>query len=100
MNGSSISLLKLLLKISDSQMFMLYSSCLCVCLLYRSYYESNDLPSALSVIEEALARHPTLVSDDFINMAAELYISSRQYNKALQVRHCVPACVKECVCVC
>ncbi|XP_005748128.1 general transcription factor 3C polypeptide 3 isoform X1 [Pundamilia nyererei] len=51
----------------------------------KSYYESSDLPSALSVIEEALARHPDLVSDDFINMAAELYITNRQYNKALQV---------------
>ncbi|XP_030611893.1 general transcription factor 3C polypeptide 3 isoform X2 [Archocentrus centrarchus] len=51
----------------------------------KSYYENNDLPSALSVIEEALVRHPNLVSDDFINMAAELYITSRQYNKALQV---------------
>ena len=60
--------------------------------LFRSYYESNDLPSALSVIEEALARHPTLVSDDFINMAAELYIASRQYNKALQVHLCVSLC--------
>lgn len=43
------------------------------------------MASALSVIEEALARHPTLVSDDFINMAAELYISSHQYSKAMKV---------------
>lgn len=53
---------------------------------FRSYYESNDLPSALSVIEEGLSRHPSLVGDDFVNMAAELYISSRQHSKALQVR--------------
>uniref|UniRef100_A0A4W6EVU5 General transcription factor IIIC, polypeptide 3 n=1 Tax=Lates calcarifer TaxID=8187 RepID=A0A4W6EVU5_LATCA len=84
----------LLLPMEDGEHFMQLSKDMA-----KSYYESNDLPSALSVIEEALARHPTLVSDDFINMAAELYISSRQYNKALQVRHCVPACVKECVCV-
>lgn len=51
----------------------------------RSYYESNDLASALGVIEDALVRHPDLVSDDFINMAAELYIASRQYSKALEV---------------
>ncbi|PWA32270.1 hypothetical protein CCH79_00013138 [Gambusia affinis] len=51
----------------------------------KSYYESNDLPSALSVIEEGLARHPGLVSDDFLNMAAELYICNRQYKKTLQV---------------
>uniref|UniRef100_A0A3B3Y7V0 General transcription factor IIIC, polypeptide 3 n=1 Tax=Poecilia mexicana TaxID=48701 RepID=A0A3B3Y7V0_9TELE len=52
----------------------------------KSYYESNDLPSALSVIEEGLARHPGLVSDDFLNMAAELYICNRQYKKTLQVQ--------------
>ncbi|XP_020513141.2 general transcription factor 3C polypeptide 3 [Labrus bergylta] len=51
----------------------------------KSYYESNDLTSALGVIEDALARHPDLVSDDFINMTAELYIANRQYNKALEV---------------
>uniref|UniRef100_A0A3Q4AG37 Uncharacterized protein n=1 Tax=Mola mola TaxID=94237 RepID=A0A3Q4AG37_MOLML len=51
----------------------------------KSYYESNDLTSALGVIEEALLRHPSLVTDDFINMAAELYIANRQYKKALQV---------------
>ncbi|XP_028320826.1 general transcription factor 3C polypeptide 3 isoform X2 [Gouania willdenowi] len=51
----------------------------------KSYYESNDVPAALNVIEEALGRHPTLVSDDFINMAAELHVASRQHWKALQV---------------
>ncbi|KAM9828933.1 general transcription factor 3C polypeptide 3 [Syngnathus typhle] len=51
----------------------------------KSYYESSDLPSALGVIEQALVRHPDLVSDDIINMAAELYITNRQYEKALEV---------------
>ncbi|XP_034030217.1 general transcription factor 3C polypeptide 3 isoform X2 [Thalassophryne amazonica] len=51
----------------------------------KSYYESNDLPAALGVTEEALVRHADLVTDDFVNMAAELYIANRQYNKALQV---------------
>ncbi|XP_049609404.1 general transcription factor 3C polypeptide 3 [Syngnathus scovelli] len=51
----------------------------------KSYYESSDLPSALGVIEQALARHPDLVSDDIINMAAELYITNHQYEKALEV---------------
>lgn len=51
----------------------------------KSYYESNDLPAALGVIEEALTRHPDLVSDDVVNMAAELYISSHKYNKAIEV---------------
>uniref|UniRef100_A0A3Q2CBT9 Uncharacterized protein n=1 Tax=Cyprinodon variegatus TaxID=28743 RepID=A0A3Q2CBT9_CYPVA len=57
----------------------------------KSYYESNDLPSALSVVEEALTRHPGLVTDDFVNMAAELYICSRQFKEALQV------CIRESV---
>lgn len=52
----------------------------------RSYYESNDLASALGVMEEALERHPDLVSDDLINMAAELHTANRQHGKALQVR--------------
>ncbi|XP_039998519.1 general transcription factor 3C polypeptide 3 isoform X2 [Xiphias gladius] len=69
-----------LLPLEDGEHFMQLSKDMA-----KSYYESNDLPSALSVVEEALARHPTLVSDDFINMAAELYIASHQYNKALQV---------------
>uniref|UniRef100_A0A3B4Y0J7 General transcription factor IIIC, polypeptide 3 n=1 Tax=Seriola lalandi dorsalis TaxID=1841481 RepID=A0A3B4Y0J7_SERLL len=69
-----------LLPLEDGEHFMQLSKDMA-----KSYYESNDLPSALSVIEEALARHPNLVSDDFINMAAELYIASRQYSKAMQV---------------
>ncbi|XP_029696646.1 general transcription factor 3C polypeptide 3 [Takifugu rubripes] len=51
----------------------------------KSYYESNDLAAALGIIEEALDRHPELVSDDFVNMAAELNIASHHYSKALQV---------------
>lgn len=66
-------------------MFGQTAALMSVSLLFRSYYESSDLPAALSVIEEALARHPNLVSDDFTNMAAELYIANRQHNKALEV---------------
>uniref|UniRef100_H3D6V2 General transcription factor IIIC, polypeptide 3 n=1 Tax=Tetraodon nigroviridis TaxID=99883 RepID=H3D6V2_TETNG len=51
----------------------------------KSYYESNDLGAALGIIEEALDRHPGLVSDDFVNMAAELNIAKHNYSKALQV---------------
>ncbi|XP_037617972.1 general transcription factor 3C polypeptide 3 [Sebastes umbrosus] len=69
-----------LLPMEDGEHFMQLSKDMA-----KSYFESNDLPSALGVIEEALARHPSLVSDDFINMAAELYIANHQYNKALQV---------------
>ncbi|XP_054479864.1 general transcription factor 3C polypeptide 3 isoform X2 [Anoplopoma fimbria] len=69
-----------LLPMEDGEHFMQLSKDMA-----KSYYESNDLPSALGVIEDALERHPSLVSDDFINMAAELLIANRQYNKALQV---------------
>uniref|UniRef100_A0A3B3HR54 General transcription factor IIIC, polypeptide 3 n=1 Tax=Oryzias latipes TaxID=8090 RepID=A0A3B3HR54_ORYLA len=69
-----------LLPLEDGEHFMQLSKDMA-----KSYYESNDLPSALSVIEEGLSRHPSLVGDDFVNMAAELYISSRQHSKALQV---------------
>ncbi|KAK2880249.1 general transcription factor 3C polypeptide 3 isoform X1 [Channa argus] len=70
----------LLLPLEDGEHFMQLSKDMA-----KSYYESNDLPSALSVIKEALVRHPTLVSDDFINMAAELYIANHEYKTALQV---------------
>ncbi|XP_024153735.1 general transcription factor 3C polypeptide 3 [Oryzias melastigma] len=70
----------LLLPLEDGEQFMQLSKDMA-----RSYYESNDLPAALGVIEEALSRHPGLVGDDFVNMAAELYISSRKHSKALQV---------------
>uniref|UniRef100_A0A1A7X1H4 General transcription factor IIIC, polypeptide 3 n=1 Tax=Iconisemion striatum TaxID=60296 RepID=A0A1A7X1H4_9TELE len=69
-----------LLPLEDGEHFMQLSKDMA-----KSYYESNDLTSALGVIEEALTRHPTLVSDDVVNMAAELYISSRRYKDALQV---------------
>uniref|UniRef100_A0AAR2LX04 General transcription factor IIIC, polypeptide 3 n=1 Tax=Pygocentrus nattereri TaxID=42514 RepID=A0AAR2LX04_PYGNA len=52
----------------------------------KSYYESNELSSAIGVMEEALDRHPELVSHECVNMAAELYIANHQYGKALQVR--------------
>uniref|UniRef100_A0A674AS70 General transcription factor IIIC, polypeptide 3 n=1 Tax=Salmo trutta TaxID=8032 RepID=A0A674AS70_SALTR len=55
----------------------------------KSYYESSDLPSAMGVMEEALRRHPELVTDESINMAAELYIANHQHGKALQVGVCV-----------
>lgn len=54
----------------------------------KSYYESSDLPSAMGVMEEALRRHPELVTDESINMAAELYIANHQHSKALQ---CFPS---------
>nr|XP_020471016.1 general transcription factor 3C polypeptide 3 isoform X2 [Monopterus albus] len=70
----------LLLPLEDGEYFMQLSKDMA-----KSYYESNDLPAALGVVKEALTRHPTLVSDDFVNMAAELYIANHQYSEALQV---------------
>ncbi|XP_046887097.1 general transcription factor 3C polypeptide 3 isoform X2 [Hypomesus transpacificus] len=63
----------------------------------KSYYESSDLTSAIGVIEDSLGRHPELVNDEIINMAAELYIANHQYGKALQVliRFCHIVLVKE-----
>ncbi|KAM9766534.1 general transcription factor 3C polypeptide 3 isoform 2-T2 [Menidia menidia] len=69
-----------LLPMEDGEHFMQLSKDMA-----KSYYESNDLSSAQSVIDEALERHPSLVSDDFLNMAAELYISNHQYKEALQI---------------
>ncbi|KAJ8252810.1 hypothetical protein GJAV_G00205870 [Gymnothorax javanicus] len=51
----------------------------------KSYYETSDLQAAIGVMEEALSRHPDLVSHECVNMAAELYIANRQHKKALQV---------------
>ncbi|KAF4074934.1 hypothetical protein AMELA_G00228980 [Ameiurus melas] len=51
----------------------------------KSYYESSDLPSAIGVMEEALSRHPELVTHECVNMAAELFVANHQYGKALEV---------------
>ncbi|XP_066544573.1 general transcription factor 3C polypeptide 3 [Amia ocellicauda] len=51
----------------------------------KSYYETSDLPSAIGVMQEALDRHPGLVSVEAVNMAAELYIANRQHRRALKV---------------
>ncbi|XP_063067966.1 general transcription factor 3C polypeptide 3 [Engraulis encrasicolus] len=50
----------------------------------KSYYESSELLSAIGVMEEALKRHPELVTHECVNMAAELYIANHQHMKALQ----------------
>lgn len=46
------------------------------------------MPSAIGVMEEALCRHPELVTPECVNMAAELFIANHQYLKALEVRTC------------
>ncbi|OCT86295.1 hypothetical protein XELAEV_18019987mg [Xenopus laevis] len=51
----------------------------------KSYYETNDIASAIGTIEEALAKHQNLVAIEDVNIAAELYISNKQYDKALDV---------------
>lgn len=52
---------------------------------FRSYYEANDSASAINIIEEAFSKHQGLVSMEDVNIAAELYISNKQYDKALEV---------------
>uniref|UniRef100_UPI00398E6898 general transcription factor 3C polypeptide 3 isoform X1 n=1 Tax=Pristiophorus japonicus TaxID=55135 RepID=UPI00398E6898 len=51
----------------------------------KSYYETNDITSAIGVMEEALSKHQNLVSAEDVNMAAELYLSSKQYDKTLAI---------------
>ncbi|XP_018432472.1 PREDICTED: general transcription factor 3C polypeptide 3 [Nanorana parkeri] len=51
----------------------------------KSYYETNDVASAIVIIEEAFAKHQNLVAIEDVNIAAELYISNNQYDKALEV---------------
>ncbi|RXM27812.1 General transcription factor 3C polypeptide 3 [Acipenser ruthenus] len=69
-----------LLPPSDGEHFMQLSRDMA-----KSYYETNDLVSAIGVMEEALAKHPSLVTAEGVNMAAELYISNKEYPKALEV---------------
>uniref|UniRef100_A0A7M4ERU6 Ral transcription factor IIIC subunit 3 n=1 Tax=Crocodylus porosus TaxID=8502 RepID=A0A7M4ERU6_CROPO len=51
----------------------------------KSYYEANDVTSAIEIIEEAFTKHQSLVSMEDVNIAAELYISCKQYDKALAI---------------
>uniref|UniRef100_A0AAY4BKB0 General transcription factor IIIC, polypeptide 3 n=1 Tax=Denticeps clupeoides TaxID=299321 RepID=A0AAY4BKB0_9TELE len=53
----------------------------------KSYYESSELTSAIGVMEEALNRHPELVTHECVNMAAELYIANHQHSKSLEVEN-------------
>ncbi|XP_030636502.1 general transcription factor 3C polypeptide 3 [Chanos chanos] len=63
----------------DGQQFMQLSRDMA-----KSYYESSELSSAIGVMEEALNRHPELVTHECVNMAAELYIANHQHGKALE----------------
>ncbi|XP_040261605.1 general transcription factor 3C polypeptide 3 [Bufo bufo] len=51
----------------------------------KIYYETNDVASAIVIIEEAFSKHQNLVAIEDVNIAAELYISNNQYEKALEV---------------
>uniref|UniRef100_A0A670ID27 Ral transcription factor IIIC subunit 3 n=1 Tax=Podarcis muralis TaxID=64176 RepID=A0A670ID27_PODMU len=51
----------------------------------KSYYEANDITAAIEIMEEAFGKHQNLVSMEDVNIAAELYISNKQYDKALAV---------------
>uniref|UniRef100_A0A8B9C536 Ral transcription factor IIIC subunit 3 n=2 Tax=Anser TaxID=8842 RepID=A0A8B9C536_9AVES len=59
----------------------------------KSYYEASDVTSAIEIIEEAISKHQSLVSMEDVNIAAELYISSKQYDKALVVWRIKCICV-------
>ncbi|KAL7991542.1 hypothetical protein Chor_015798 [Crotalus horridus] len=50
-----------------------------------SYYEANDITAAIEIMEESFTKHQSLVSMEDVNIAAELYISNKQYDKALAV---------------
>ncbi|XP_019794785.1 general transcription factor 3C polypeptide 3 isoform X3 [Orcinus orca] len=69
-----------LLSPSDGERFMQLSRDMA-----KSYYEANDVISAINIIEEAFSKHQGLVSMEDVNIAAELYISNKQYDKALEV---------------
>lgn len=43
------------------------------------------MSSAIEIVVEAFAKHQSLVSMEDVNIAAELYIFSKQYDKALAV---------------
>nr|XP_056717241.1 general transcription factor 3C polypeptide 3 [Euleptes europaea] len=51
----------------------------------KSYYEASDIAAAIEIMEEAFSKHQNLVSVEDVNIAAELYISNKQYDKALAV---------------
>ncbi|XP_078536552.1 general transcription factor 3C polypeptide 3 [Lissotriton helveticus] len=51
----------------------------------KSYYEASDVSSAIGVIEEAIAKHQSLVAVEDVNIAAELFIANKQYDKAVEV---------------
>ncbi|KPP62700.1 general transcription factor 3C polypeptide 3-like, partial [Scleropages formosus] len=68
-----------LLPSSDGEQFMQLSRDMA-----KSYYETSDLQAAIGVMEEAMNRHPGLVTHECVNMAAELYIASHEHKKALQ----------------
>ncbi|XP_060113221.1 general transcription factor 3C polypeptide 3 [Heteronotia binoei] len=51
----------------------------------KSYYEANDIAAAIEIMEEAFSKHQNLVSVEDVNIAAELYISNKQYDRALAV---------------
>ncbi|XP_039203904.1 general transcription factor 3C polypeptide 3 isoform X2 [Crotalus tigris] len=69
-----------LLTPSDGERFMLLARDMA-----KSYYEANDITAAIEIMEESFTKHQSLVSMEDVNIAAELYISNKQYDKALAV---------------
>ncbi|KAM3855228.1 general transcription factor 3C polypeptide 3 isoform 1-T1 [Vipera latastei] len=69
-----------LLTPSDGERFMLLARDMA-----KSYYEANDITAAIEIMEESFTKHQSLVSMEDVNIAAELYISNKQYDRALAV---------------
>lgn len=51
----------------------------------KHYHEANDSTSVINIKEEDFSKHKGLVSVEDVNMAAELHISNKQCDKALEV---------------
>lgn len=51
----------------------------------KHYHEANDSASVMNIIEEDFSKHKGLVSREDVNIAAELHISNRKCDKALDV---------------
>lgn len=53
--------------------------------MVKHYHEANDSTSVININEEDFSKHKGLVSVEDVNIAAELHISNKQCDKALEV---------------
>ncbi|XP_033099114.1 general transcription factor 3C polypeptide 3-like [Anneissia japonica] len=56
----------------------------------RSCHLNKDVHSAINILEQAVSKHPSLITSEDVNMLAELHICQKQHQRALQVicDHC------------